>query len=150
MKKDIILTARPPIIKNLAFAVIYAFFCFFVFFIYNLVKIEEPQNIMQKVLESVLFTIFMLVLFACFLAFVNCIRNIICLPTVRLTDDTIFVVGNPEISLKSIEKMELKRNKMIIKSNDGLELKIKSKIVNIPLETFKYAVNLRLKTIIDK
>ncbi len=146
--------ARRPIIKNLirlvlslgaAIALIPLFIGFYQ---------AEPLDFKQKLFQCVLFSIFVVWEVFNLAFFADGLRSLLAPPTVEIKDGELKVFGYPTVQTSSIEKTEIvnlaknpKKNfpaiAVSIKGEDD-PIIIKKELTGIPLDTVKYAIDVRL------
>ena len=142
-----LLTVRPPKLKNLLFALIFA-----VLFTASIVLIiatvnGDPITVTEKVLNCALFAVSLAFSIFMFAGMADSIRNIFAVPTFKVSEEEIFICKYGKAPLSELESTELKKNGKILVFNfkDGSSAVLRSRISDIPLETVVYAISLRKK-----
>lgn len=94
----------------------------------------------------VLFSFFSIALAFTLTAFLNAVRNLFSGPTVILTNKKINVFYYDDILLSDITGITVDKNEktMCVTLVSGKEITIKKMWVDIPLETLKYAISIRV------
>ncbi|PWM45672.1 MAG: hypothetical protein DBX47_03780 [Clostridiales bacterium] len=107
--------------------------------------LHSPKTDLQKIICVVLFTVFSVAFAFTFTALLNAIRNIFSRPTVILDNEQIEVFRYGKILLSDIKSVSVDESKktLFLMLKTGESIPIKKSIVNLPLETLGYAVNIR-------
>ncbi len=140
-----LLTVRPPKLKNLLFALLFAALLAVgvtaVVFAVN----GEPATILEKVLNCVLFAVSVAFSIFMFGGMVDSIRNIFAAPTFKVSKEEIFICKYGKAPLSELKNTELKKNGniLVFNFNDGSSAVLRSRISDIPLDTVVYAISLR-------
>jgi hypothetical protein len=146
--------ARRPIIKNLirlvlslgvAIALIPPFISLYQ---------ADPLDFKQKLFQCVLFCIFVVWEVFNLAFFTDGLRSLLAAPTVAINNEELKVFGYPSVKLSAIEKTEIinlaknpKKNFPAIAvsiKGENDPIIIKKGLTGIPLDTVKYAIDIRL------
>ncbi|MBQ6053097.1 MAG: hypothetical protein IJL30_07450 [Clostridia bacterium] len=76
---------------------------------------------------------------------IHCFRNIFSGPSVVLTNEKLWVMRKGELAIPDIdaEKTYVDKNSVTFYGKDGSEIKVKSRMISIPVGTLAYAVKQR-------
>lgn len=141
------LTVKPPKLKNIIFALIFAILGIIISVILSITVNDMPATTTGKILNCVLFAVFIALSIFMFSGMLDSIRNIFALPTFRLNENEIFICKYGTVPLSELKNTELKKNGKILVFNfkDGSSAVLRCRLSEIPLETIVYAISLRQK-----
>ena len=104
------LKVRPPKLKNLLFALLFAVlaiaFLWLVFFAFG----WAPEALTEKILNCVLFAVSVVGFILMLSGMLDSIRNIFALPTFKIDEENIFICKYGKAPLSELESTELKKN----------------------------------------
>ena len=147
LEKKNCLTVRPPKLKNLLFALLFAVLAvaFVVVFYFNLEWI--PETVGEKILNCFVFAVSLIGFILMFSGMIDSIRNIFAFPTFKIDEDIIFICKYGTAPLKELENTELKKNGRILVFNfkDGSSAVLRCRLSEIPLKTVEYKIYLMKK-----
>ena len=146
--------ARRPIIKNLAKLVFSLGAGIALIPVFTGFYQASPADFKQKLFQCVLFCIFVLWEVFNLAFFADGLRSLLAAPTVAISNEELKVFGYPAVKLSAIEKTETvnlakdpKKNFPAIAVTVNGEkdpIIIKQGLTGIPLDTVKYAIDIRL------
>jgi len=146
---EIKVVCHRPKRKNVVWLSVFVISCVILSVLLIIIVSLSPEDFFMKILNSIGFILIMYaLLFSVFFA-INSLRNILAKATVILDDNNIKIYQNEILPLKKIKNLEIEKKKKkkflkLITTDD--EIKINEKIINIPVETLKYAIEIRMKT----
>ncbi len=142
-----LLTVRPPKLKNLLYALVFAVLTAAGIWATVLAVGQEPVTVADKVLNCLFFAVSLAFSVFMFSGMADSIRNIFALPTFKVSEEEIFICKYGKASLSELESTELKKNGKVLVFNfkNGTSAVLKSRLSDIPLETAVYAISLRKK-----
>ncbi len=146
--------ARRPIIKNLIQLVLSLGVAIALIPVFTSLYQAEPLDFKQKLFQCVLFSIFVVWEVFNLSFFVDGLRSLLAPPTVEIRDGKLKVFGYRPVETSSIEKTEIvnlaknpKKNfpaiAVSIKGENDPVI-IKKELTGIPLDTVKYAIDVRI------
>ena len=142
-----LLTVRPPKLKNLLFALIFA-----ALMVLGIVAViaaigYTPVSLTEKILNCLIFAVSLAFSIFMFSGMADSIRNIFAAPTFKVSEEEIFICKYGKAPLSELKNTELKKNGKILvfNFNDGSSAVLRCRISDIPLETVVYAISLRKK-----
>lgn len=140
------MTVKRPKIRNLIRQLVFAALTAVCVLGIAALYIQQPKTDFYKILCVVLFSFFSIALAFTLTAFFNAVRNLFSGPTVVLTNKKINVFYYGDILLSDITGITVDKNEktMCVTLVSGKEITIKKMWVNIPLETLKYAISIRV------
>lgn len=138
------LTVRPPKLKNLLFAILFAVLAIVSAFIVCIVFKWTPETIAEKILNCMLFAVSLAGFLFMFSGMLDSIRNIFALPTFKINSENIFICKYGTVPLSELESTELKKNGKILVFNfkDGSSAVLRCRLSEIPLKTVEYKIYL--------
>ncbi len=140
------MTVKRPKIRNLIRQLVFAALTSACVLGIAALYIQQPKTDFYKILCVVLFSFFSIALAFTLTAFLNAVRNLFSGPTVILTNKKINVFYYGDILLSDITGITVDKNEktMCVTLVSGKEITIKKMWVDIPLETLKYAISIRV------
>lgn len=140
------MTVKRPKIRNLIRQLVFAALTAACVLGIAALYIQQPKTDFYKILCVVLFSFFSIALAFTLTAFLNAVRNLFSGPTVILTNKKINVFYYGDILLSDITGITVDKNEktMCVTLVSGKEITIKKMWVDIPLETLKYAISIRV------
>ena len=143
---NVTMTVKRPKIRNLIRQLVFAALTAACVLGIAALYIQQPKTDFYKILCVVLFSFFSIALAFTLTAFFNAVRNLFSGPTVILTNKKINVFYYGDILLSDITGITVDKNEktMCVTLVSGKEITIKKMWVNIPLETLKYAISIRV------
>lgn len=143
---NVTMTVKRPKIRNLIRQLVFAALTAACVLGIAALYIQQPKTDFYKILCVVLFSFFSIALAFTLTAFLNAVRNLFSGPTVILTNKKINVFYYGDILLSDITGITVNKNEktMCVTLVSGKEITIKKMWVNIPLETLKYAISIRV------
>lgn len=143
---NVTMTVKRPKIRNLIRQLVFAALTAVCVLGIAALYIQQPKTDFYKILCVVLFSFFSIALAFTLTAFFNAVRNLFSGPTVVLTNKKINVFYYGDILLSDITGITVDKNEktMCVTLVSGKEITIKKMWVNIPLETLKYAISIRV------
>lgn len=143
---NVTMTVKRPKIRNLIRQLVFAALTAACVLGIAALYIQQPKTDFYKILCVVLFSFFSIALAFTLTAFLNAVRNLFSGPTVILTNKKINVFYYGDILLSDITGITVDKNEktMCVTLVSGKEITIKKMWVNIPLETLKYAISIRV------
>lgn len=143
---NVTMTVKRPKIRNLIRQLVFAALTAVCVLGIAALYIQQPKTDFYKILCVVLFSFFSIALAFTLTAFFNAVRNLFSGPTVILTNKKINVFYYGDILLSDITGITVDKNEktMCVTLVSGKEITIKKMWVNIPLETLKYAISIRV------
>lgn len=140
------MTVKRPKIRNLIRQLVFAALTAACVLGIAALYIQQPKTDFYKILCVVLFSFFSIALAFTLTAFLNAVRNLFSGPTVILTNKKINVFYYGDILLSDITGVTVDKNEktMCVTLVSGKEITIKKMWVDIPLETLKYAISIRV------
>ena len=143
---NVTMTVKRPKIRNLIRQLVFAALTAACVLGIAALYIQQPKTDFYKILCVVLFSFFSIALAFTLTAFLNAVRNLFSGPTVILTNKKINVFYYGDILLSDITGVTVDKNEktMCVTLVSGKEIKIKKMWVDIPLETLKYAISIRV------
>ena len=147
-------TARRPVIKSLVKVLLSVVCGIALPMLFFAVYDADPQGVVAKMLQSVYFSVFTVGALFAVSFFADGIRDLVSPPTVSVRGDTLKIFGFPPVALSDVERVEMvniskREGKSIpavavyVKNNEEPRL-IKRDFTGIPLDTVKYAIEIRL------
>lgn len=143
---NVTMTVKRPKIRNLIRQLVFAALTAACVLGIAALYIQQPKTDFYKILCVVLFSFFSIALAFTLTAFLNAVRNLFSGPTVILTNKKINVFYYGDILLSDITGVTVDKNEktMCVTLVSGKEITIKKMWVDIPLETLKYAISIRV------
>lgn len=143
---NVTMTVKRPKIRNLIRQLVFAALTSACVLGIAALYIQQPKTDFYKILCVVLFSFFSIALAFTLTAFFNAVRNLFSGPTVILTNKKINVFYYGDILLSDITGITVDKNEktMCVTLVSGKEITIKKMWVDIPLETLKYAISIRV------
>lgn len=143
---NVTMTVKRPKIRNLIRQLVFAALTSACVLGIAALYIQQPKTDFYKILCVVLFSFFSIALAFTLTAFLNAVRNLFSGPTVILTNKKINVFYYGDILLSDITGITVDKNEktMCVTLVSGKEITIKKMWVDIPLETLKYAISIRV------
>ncbi len=143
---NVTMTVKRPKIRNLIRQLVFAALTAACVLGIAALYIQQPKTDFYKILCVVLFSFFSIALAFTLTAFLNAVRNLFSGPTVILTNKKINVFYYGDILLSDITGITVDKNEktMCVTLVSGKEITIKKMWVDIPLETLKYAISIRV------
>ena len=143
---NVTMTVKRPKIRNLIRQLVFASLTAACVLGIAALYIQQPKTDFYKILCVVLFSFFSIALAFTLTAFLNAVRNLFSGPTVILTNKKINVFYYGDILLSDITGVTVDKNEktMCVTLVSGKEITIKKMWVDIPLETLKYAISIRV------
>lgn len=143
---NVTMTVKRPKIRNLIRQLVFAALTAACVLGIAALYIQQPKTDFYKILCVVLFSFFSIALAFTRTAFLNAVRNLFSGPTVILTNKKINVFYYGDILLSDITGITVDKNEktMCVTLVSGKEITIKKMWVDIPLETLKYAISIRV------
>lgn len=143
---NVTMTVKRPKIRNLIRQLVFAALTAVCVLGIAALYIQQPKTDFYKILCVVLFSFFSIALAFTLTAFFNAVRNLFSGPTVILTNKKINVFYYGDILLSDITGITVDKNEktMCVTLVSGKEITIKKMWVDIPLETLKYAISIRV------
>ena len=143
---NVTMTVKRPKIRNLIRQLVFAALTAVCVLGIAALYIQQPKTDFYKILCVVLFSFFSIALAFTLTAFLNAVRNLFSGPTVILTNKKINVFYYGDILLSDITGITVDKNEktMCVTLVSGKEITIKKMWVDIPLETLKYAISIRV------
>lgn len=143
---NVTMTVKRPKIRNLIRQLVFAALTAACVLGIAALYIQQPKTDFYKILCVVLFSFFSIALAFTLTAFLNAVRNLFSGPTVILTNKKINVFYYGDILLTDITGITVDKNEktMCVTLVSGKEITIKKMWVDIPLETLKYAISIRV------
>ena len=143
---NVTMTVKRPKIRNLIRQLVFAALTSACVLGIAALYIQQPKTDFYKILCVVLFSFFSIALAFILTAFLNAVRNLFSGPTVILTNKKINVFYYGDILLSDITGITVDKNEktMCVTLVSGKEITIKKMWVDIPLETLKYAISIRV------
>ncbi len=143
---NVTMTVKRPKIRNLIRQLVFAALTAACVLGIAALYIQQPKTDFYKILCVVLFSFFSIALAFTLTAFFNAVRNLFSGPTVVLTNKKINVFYYGDILLSDITGITVDKNEktMCVTLVSGKEITIKKMWVDIPLETLKYAISIRV------
>ena len=138
------LIVKPPKLKNLLFALLFAVLAVaFAFGIYIAFR-WIPQTIIEKISNCLLFAISLVGTLFMTAGMLDSIRNIFALPTFKIDKENVFICKYGTSPLSELENTELKKNGriLIFKFKDGSSAVLRCRLSDIPLKTVEYKIYL--------
>ncbi len=146
--------ARRPIIKNLIRLVLSLGMAIALIPLFISLYQADPLDFKQKLFQCVLFSLFVAWEVFNLSFFVDGLRSLLAPPTVKIKDGELKVFGYQPVQTSSIEKTEIvnlaknpKKNFPAIEvsiKGENDPIIIKKELTGIPLDTVKYAIDIRL------
>ena len=142
-----VLTVRPPKLKNLLYALVFAVLTAAGIWATVLAVGQEPVTVADKVLNCLFFAVSLAFSVFMFSGMADSIRNIFALPTFKVSEEEIFIFKHGTTPLSELESTELKKNGKLLVFNvkNGSSAILPARLSDIPLETVVYAISLRKK-----
>jgi len=138
-------SARRPVIKNairLALSLVGAAFWIILFLLFYK---EDPTSFNAKLFQVILFCIFVIGGVFSVSFFLDALRCLLSPPTVFISAEKVKIFGYPERELSDLEKTEITEGKLYVYlKNEKDPMIIKRNFTGIPLDTVKYAIDVRM------
>ncbi len=109
----------------------------------------NPGNLTGRILNSVCFVLLWICALLASAFALSAVRDLFCSPSVILDGTSLRVYGFEPLSVSDIADMETdsKCRNLFVTAGDGTVINIKQRNINIPVETLKYAIQLRIDAV---